>query len=63
MALLWDEEVDLCITSYTRFHIDAQIMSQEGLWRFTGFYGHLETAKRKGSWALLKYLKEISPLP
>ena len=63
LALLWDEEVDLSITSYTRFHIDAQIKSQEGLWRFTGFYGHPETAKRKGSWALLKYLKEISPLP
>jgi hypothetical protein len=63
LALLWDEDVDLSITSYTRFHVDAQIKSQEGLWRFTGFYGHPETAKRKGSWALLKYLKEISPLP
>ena len=23
LALLWDEDVDLSITSYTRFHIDA----------------------------------------
>ncbi|XP_028114340.1 uncharacterized protein LOC114312309 [Camellia sinensis] len=32
-------------------------------WRFTGFYGHLETCKRKDSWELLRRLNSQLALP
>jgi hypothetical protein len=32
-------------------------------WKLTGFYGHPETRKRKESWALLRHLSHIQPLP
>ncbi|XP_059458257.1 uncharacterized protein LOC132187840 [Corylus avellana] len=31
-------------------------------WKFTGFYGHPEVAKRKESWALLRHLSSYMPL-
>ena len=49
LALLWRKEVKVSIRSFTTHHIDAVIEGEcEGEdWRFTGFYGHPETSKRK----------------
>lgn len=41
LLLLWSEEVDVVVTSYSAGHIDARIKMQDGfLWRFSGFYGN-----------------------
>ena len=65
LALLWNEEVDLMIASYSRGHIDVIISDEEsGLkWRLTSFYGHTDVVKRKGSWELLSMLSDNIHLP
>ncbi|KAK2995799.1 hypothetical protein RJ640_026566 [Escallonia rubra] len=44
--------------SYSKFYIDATVedVNGKGKWRFTGFYGHPNTSKRKESWNLLRRL-------
>ena len=50
--------------TFSQNHIDAWVDGGEiGWWHFTGFYGHLDTAKRLESWAKLKQLKCTSSLP
>ena len=47
LALLWMEEIDLHVQTFTLNHIDALIM--DGLanpWRLTGFYGWLEDQRK-----------------
>ncbi|KAL8158598.1 hypothetical protein V2J09_000135 [Rumex salicifolius] len=41
LCLLWDNDVDLSIRSYTTHHIDASISfgGSDQAWRFTGVYG------------------------
>ena len=40
LALLWKEEVDLHIQTYSPHHIDALIHNgNDPTWRLTGFYG------------------------
>ena len=47
--MLWVEDLKVSIRSYLENHIDAVIgRENEGEeWRFTGFYGYLETSRRK----------------
>lgn len=33
------------------------------IWKFTGFYGHPDSARRWESWALLQHLETLQPLP
>lgn len=59
LALLWNQNLDLSVSSYSHWHISAQI---KGLYShdqclFIGFYGHPETAKRAGNWSLLSRLQ------
>ena len=64
MALFWDASVTLHIQSYSLFHIDAQVIQDDGAtWRFTGFYGHPEAGLRSRSWALLRQLHALADLP
>ena len=43
LALLWKEDVDLHIQTYSPNHIDAFILNgSDPLWRLTGFYGWLK---------------------
>ena len=65
LALLWKPEVKVDIRSSSRWHIDAVIDSggSNGKWRFTGFYGNLDTRGRPDSWALLSRLAAVSNLP
>ena len=65
LALLWSSDTNLEIKSYSNHHIDAIITEADnGLsWRFTGFYGYLETHLREESWKLLFYLNSQFNLP
>ena len=65
LALLWKEVEELEIQNYSRRHINAIVKLEEDThpWKLIGFYGHPNTAKRSESWALLKHLKEFSPIP
>ena len=51
--------------TYSPHHIDAIVTDDHGnrKWRFTGFYGHLETSKREESWKLLEELERRFTLP
>ena len=51
LALLWKPEVKVDIRSSSCWHIDAVIDSSgsNGKWRFTGFYGNLDTRGRPDS--------------
>ncbi|XP_042961719.1 uncharacterized protein LOC122296220 [Carya illinoinensis] len=62
IALLWKEEWEVQVVSYTRWHVSAVVKEElyDRTWHFTGFYGHPETAKRKSSWQLLEMLKPQS---
>ena len=53
------------VHTFSPRHIDAVIMEDRGNknWRFTGFYGNLETHKREESWVLLVNLSTRSALP
>jgi hypothetical protein len=65
LALLWRQNRDLEIFNYSKSHIHAVIKDADGhpFWQFTGFYGHPDTARRWESWALLRHLKALLPLP
>ena len=57
LALLWMEEIDLHIQTFTLNHIDALIMDDPANpWRLTGFYGWPEEQRKQESWQLLKHL-------
>ena len=58
LALLWSSDTNLEIKSYSDHQIDAVITKSgnDFLWRFTGFYGHLETHLREDSWKLFSFL-------
>ena len=49
LILMWNDDIRLTIQNYSRRHINAIIsVGREGTkWKFSGFYGHLEAAKRK----------------
>lgn len=46
LTLLWSEEVDLSISTYSTRHIDALVRDENGLvWHFTGVYGERIVSK------------------
>jgi hypothetical protein len=65
LALLWMDTQPLDIFNYSWLHIDAVVKDSDwnAQWRFTGFYGQPNSARRDESWALLKHLKTFQPLP
>jgi hypothetical protein len=65
LALLWSKAQLLDIYNYSRSHINAVVKDMDGneQWRFTGFYGQPNSARREESWALLKHLRLFQPLP
>ena len=64
LALLWKEEVDLHIQTYSPHHIDALIHNgNDPTWRLTGFYGWPEEQNKHESWRLLKHLHSRLPDP
>lgn len=64
LAMLWNNNVNLHIQSYTRWHISMKADWQGGReWMITNFYGHSETSKRGSSWELLKLVSSETNLP
>ena len=64
LALLWKNSMQVDIQIYSPRYIDAIVTEKQGMkkWRFTGFYGHLETRKREESWKLMESLSHRSNL-
>jgi hypothetical protein len=65
LLLLWKNTFNVTIQNYSRWHINA-VIAKNGTnlgWKFTRFYGHPETAKRKESWDLLRHLSTLQPTP
>jgi exonuclease III len=65
LILLWRDNFRVEIQNYSRQHINVIICTKENslVWKFTGFYGHPEVAKRREAWGLLRHLSILSPLP
>lgn len=48
LALVWNNNVNVSITSYSSHHIDAMVQNGNRSWmRFMGIYGHLEMGQKK----------------
>ena len=57
LALLWMNEIDLHIRTFSPYHINAVVNPRiDDAWRFTRFYGAPEVANREDSWTLLHHL-------
>ena len=64
LALLWRNELDLHIRTFSPHHIDAVVSPGiDDAWRFTGFYGAPEVATQEDSWTLLRHLATQTSLP
>ena len=65
LILFWRVGFHVDIQNFSRKHINAIVFDSETrpAWKFTGFYGHPETAKRKVPWVLLWHLSHLQPLP
>lgn len=58
--MLWQQGIDVTITSYSNSHIDA-LVKGDSEFRLTLFYGNPRTKLRKESWYLLRNLsKDLS---
>ena len=65
LALLWSNDINLEIKSYSDHQIGA-VITESGngfLWRFIGFYEHPETHLREDSWKLFSFLNRQFNLP
>ena len=64
LALLWKSDFNVSMVSSSLNYIDTVINAgKENSWRFTGFYGCLETHRHQESWNMLKNLRCSSSLP
>jgi hypothetical protein len=65
LLLLWKIDCNITIQNYSRRRINAVVASKGALlgWKFTGFYGHPDTAKISESWDLLRHLNSFQPTP
>lgn len=53
------------LRSYSQFHVDVNIQGEhdDNVWRFIGFYGHLEEWFHVNSWNLLRQLGQDQSIP
>ena len=65
LALFWKDDWDVEFLSKSLNHIDVVVNPNHfsDRWRFTGFYGHPNTAEKFRTWDLLKDLTGRSSLP
>ncbi|XP_075675027.1 uncharacterized protein LOC142644263 [Castanea sativa] len=62
--MLWKEEGNLHIQTYSPHHIDAIILTDPGVpWQITGFYGYSKECHKHESWTLLHHLHSQLFLP
>ncbi|CAM8915895.1 unnamed protein product [Rhodiola kirilowii] len=62
LALLWKADIDVCLMTFSFYHIDFIIRSTS-TFRVTLFYGSPQGHLRYKSWELLRQLKSLSALP
>lgn len=55
--------MEVVLGSLSKFHVDVMIKSDDGHWRFTGFYGDPKVSNKIHSWNLLRRLNDLSTLP
>ena len=64
LVMLWKDDVDLHIQTYSPHHIDAIIQTNpRNPWRITGFYGYPEESHKNKSWILLRHLHSRMSMP
>jgi len=65
LAFLWNSESAVEVYNYSRCHINIVVKdgTNNPLWKFTGFYGNPDCARRADSWDLLKFLNTCHPIP
>ncbi|KAH9764852.1 hypothetical protein KPL70_001671 [Citrus sinensis] len=64
LAMLWYNEANVHVTSYSNHHIDARVQREDGSWmRCTGIYGHPEMSQKHHTWILLKRLADLFDIP
>lgn len=63
LMLLWNNNLDVQVMSYSLGHIDMVIKESDRNWHFTGIYGNPVTHRRSETWVLLKRLHNINNLP
>ena len=64
LVLYWKNDIEVEVESSLLSHIDAVINKNYGkAWRFTDFYGNLETHRRSESWDLLHRLHGRNSFP
>ena len=64
ICLFWMDSVDISLLSYSRFHIDVQVVSyRDVVWRCTGFYENPIASQRHNGWTLFSRLKNTYTLP
>ncbi|KAL9462155.1 hypothetical protein AB3S75_000204 [Citrus x aurantiifolia] len=61
LAMLWNSETNVNISSFSSHYIDAEIVTENGdQMRCTGIYGHPEANQKKQTWTLLRRLVGLS---
>ncbi|KAL0357699.1 UNVERIFIED_CONTAM: hypothetical protein Scaly_1455600 [Sesamum calycinum] len=62
LALLWQKSVEVQLQSFSRYHVDASVITEgsEECWRFTGVYGKPDASKRSEFWHLFCRLSQQS---
>ena len=64
LALFWNKDLDLSVSSYSCNHIDIVINSgTSDAWHLTFVYGALETHQRVDTWNLIRRLSQQFQLP
>lgn len=64
LALLWVEDWDVAINSYSHYNMYMIITTKDGfVWHFTGFYGHSNKSERHHLWELLGHLNTHHHIP
>ncbi|KAA3460547.1 reverse transcriptase [Gossypium australe] len=55
LALMWKDDLDVAIQSYSKHHIDSIVKLRElSAIRVTGFYGHANPNERINSWSMVR---------
>ncbi|KAL4295395.1 hypothetical protein GQ457_12G013690 [Hibiscus cannabinus] len=63
LMLLWNNEINVNLLSYSATHIDATVDSPTGSFRFTGIHGYYTESMKHLNWSLFDRLWQASSLP
>lgn len=63
LLLLWMQDINASLRSYSKGHIDVSVQEKDWAWRFTGIYGNPVRNLHKETWTLMRRLWDHSDLP